>query len=423
MNDKLVRRTALKYHYWLIEANKPHIDKYTLLAKVNAAIVKSEEMMRWSRRFIRVFDQRIQINKWEPKVEHKGIINSSVYEKIATKMIPDLGKDAIQNIEYATNMLKAVAKPNEITPLSMKESIEEIKIINDAWEVEFRGNRLSVLIKDVTLSDGNEEVDLGSFIASLSLTDPIKGLAIISLDETESNGGYYHPHVKNEKLCTGDGKDAMIDALSQGRLEDYFRIVETIIRTYNETSPHEELNEWYGPDHEDEFFCLSCEDWRSDDMQVYCEKCDTINCDVCIENCGGGICEECNKYCCENCAAICRECNGLICNDCADECEQCNHDICSECRSTCANCDITMCDSCSTTCGCCSNNYCEECIDEDKCCNDCTATICEQCTSTCEGCDKTICDDCKDNECEYCGVKMCEDCKEEHNCVLAVIDN
>ena len=55
-----------------------------------------------------------------------------------------------------------------------------------------------------------------------------------------------HPHVKSNKLCAGDAKILLGEALEDGRLADAFCIIRSVLRIYNRESPHVRLTEWSG---------------------------------------------------------------------------------------------------------------------------------------------------------------------------------
>lgn len=423
MEEKLIRRAAIKYQDWMTqEKNKPSYDGSQVTLNLAETITRrTKAIQRWNRRFITGMSQRIQTNKWEKGVVHRGIFNPNPYKRIATKLIPDINERVIKDIKLLTDALREMTKETEITPLSLKEAIEEIRIIDQAWEnVKFRSNVLSVLIKNVVLSDGNEEVGLGSFRICINLSDPIEDKSIESINQIESSGGYYHPHVRHSKLCTGNSGIPAKFALYQGRLEDYFRIVEATLRTYNENSPHEDLIQWYNPSREDEFYCDGCSEWMLLGDEVYCERCSTQRCDGCA---GGGCCCDCDNWRCDECVTSCNECGETICNDCVIKCSECANNYCMSCLGACVTCEATYCRSCMDVCDNCGDSVCNDCSNK---CLICEETFCSTCIvdEACLGCGKSgICTRCNENRCEHCGVNMCEDCSGEHNCLLANVSS
>lgn len=423
MNEKLIRRAAVKYRNWMVAESQQLAPAYKerILGHLNMITDRSNQMRTWIERFFRGTTQRIQIDPFNSEVRYKGIVNPGVYKDIVTEMIPDLRKNITLHLEATGSMLKAAVKNTPITPLSLREAIEEIRIVSKTWsKVKFRANTLSVLITDVTLCD-EEEVNLGSFWVNLDLTNPIEGLDIESVDEIQSEGGYYHPHVKHDNLCSGDGDLPMNDAICQGRLEDFFRVVEAILRTYNPESPHEELTEWYNPHHEGEFYCDRCEEWRDDDVSCWCDGCNTQYCDCC--DVGGGCCTKCEEWRCSECSTTCNDCGGVVCkkcDNCDNFCENCKLDFCSSCMVTCVSCQFSYCASCTQSCASCGETACDECKVE---CSNCGDDCCPDCVDkNCEDCEDSICKSCQ-GTCDDCGTSMCQSCEEEHNCLLAEVND
>jgi len=436
MNEKLIRRAAIKYRNWLLsQARSPvNFGKTSVLESLSRVSDKASQMEVWARRFFTGSTQRVQRNKWDTE-PHIGIVCASAYERIATTLIPDLGLDVIHSTQSATAMLKSLTTKQVVTVLSPKEAIDEIRVVVNAWpEVEFRGNVLSVRINNVNLDDGTEEVYLGDFWIRINLTCPLDSLRIDSISQIESQGGYTHPHVSSTKLCIGAGGLPSQDALCQGRLEDFFRVVEAVLRTYNDASPHERLSEWYDPDHEGQFYCEGCDEWRSDDSGCWCEGCQYNYCEYC-DTCGG-CCTECGEWRCGECSTSCHGCQETLCHGCGSTCHGCDNQMCSSCVSGCAICDGTYCDECKSacaycgdpvcntcmiTCGCCEDECCSACVDER--CEECSQDICKGCQASCSECDKTVCNRCNDNSCEHCGTPMCGSCEGEHNCLLEGVTN
>lgn len=439
MDEKLILRAAVRYRCWLLSQIQSPVQSVetSILNSLHRVSDRAAQMEMWAKRFFGGSSQRVQLCptlrknvlwEWEDD-PHMGIVCPSAYRKIATKMVPELGEDIVTNIKQSVATLKSLATQEVVTVISPKDAVNEIRAITDAWErVKFRGNVLSVLIKDVTLSDDCEEVDLGSFWIHLNVTNPLRGLSIESIDCVMSPAGYPHPHVSGTKLCIGAGALPSQEALCQGRLEDYFRIIEAVLRTYNPGSPHNELKEWYDPDRENQFFCERCEEFRDNDSSCWCGMCETSYCDYCAS---GGCCLECDDWRCDECCTYCHGCEETLCNSCSVGCSECHHSFCSSCLSGCAVCEEqhcdscklacaycgdSVCESCTATCGCCNDNCCDACMDET--CHQCTNDICKGCQTACEDCNKIICGQCYDNSCEHCGTQMCSSCEREHNCLL-----
>jgi len=438
MNEKLLIRAAIKFRQWMIEQSQRPPDTFALGNQIIDVITKSHEIQKWTRRFVQGLTKRVQVSEYPPHNKSYGISTPSVYKDIATHMVPDLCENITCNMGYISGIIKSMAEPEKdvVTPLSPREAYEEIRIINDVWpDTEYKNGILSVIFRKVVLEDGREEVDLGDFRIDLHLGKPIDGLSVKSLSYLESERGFFHPHVSGERLCTGNGGLSMVDALCQGRLEDYFRVVEAIVRTYNDVSPYEPLTEWYDPQHEDQFFCEDCDAWRPDESSCFCDGCGHSYCDNCDTS--GGCCTDCGNWRCGECSNDCADCGEVVCNNCNNTCDGCGYCLCEKCVSSCvaceeyfcskccseccAYCGDKMCGGCTIKCGCCEDNCCKQCVD-DNCCQ-CDVGICKGCDTTCYECGETVCRTCVDNECEGCGNSMCKTCVEEHTCLLQEVND
>lgn len=388
MEERLIRRAAIKYRQWMVEQsqNPPYTLKETTESRIAFAAEKMRQIQTWSQRFFRGYIPRIQHSLGKTglqDVKHIGLLSSKPYENIATIMVPGLKTDIVNHLDTVVQIFKEIAKnKNKIIPLGLRETIEEISVITQTWKTMFKDNQLSVFIPKVFLSDGEEGVDLGDFWIHLNLTNPIEELTVTSTDEVSSANNYYHPHISDKELCTGDGEELMRVALCQGRLEDYFRIVEAILRTYNENSPHEHLREWYNPSHDGEFHCETCDEWRPDESEIWCNGCETQYC----ENCGSGgcYCAECGEWYCNECITGCTNCDTILCHNCMKSCENCHDNLCSSCTNECTLCQEVFCGTCVMPCDNCGDFVCEECL-----------------TECCRGCGRKLCSSCSEQDCGY----------------------
>jgi hypothetical protein len=171
---------------------------------------------------------------------------TKTHESVIQQRIIKTVKALSDDLMYIKSLFEYTLQPVHPIP-SLPEIIEEIRAINSNWpDVSFRNNKLYIKITKVILSDDNESVNLGDFNM---VFDVHNRLTVESIDQITAKEGACHPHINgSNELCTGDGQDAMSMALDQGRLEDYFRIVESIVRTYNDDSPYTHLREWYDPE-------------------------------------------------------------------------------------------------------------------------------------------------------------------------------
>jgi hypothetical protein len=180
------------------------------------------------------------------------------------------------------------------------------------------GGWLSVTTEPIEL----EGIYLGPFEVRLDWRRDEQAYRIIAKDPhpPESRENVTHPHVMDEILCEGDGRQAIRQALAQGRLLGFFTLVAGILRTYNPESPFVELALWYGQS------CSDCGAVVSDDDCFVCQRCGSALCEGCKISCCG-----CEDSCCSGCTASCAACDERFCRRCLRSCQQCRGCVCSSC--------------------------------------------------------------------------------------------
>ena len=90
----------------------------------------------------------------------------------------------------------------------------------------------------------------------------------IEPNRPSSNDDVTHPHIQCDGLCEGDAQPAIKLALQQGRLFDFFQIVEQVLGTYNASSAYVSLEDWEGSR------CDTCGDLASSDGSRECAGCE-----------------------------------------------------------------------------------------------------------------------------------------------------
>jgi hypothetical protein len=155
---------------------------------------------------------------------------------------------------------------------------------------------------------------------------------VIAMDAhpAAANDNVTHPHVQDEAVCEGEGRQTIRSAIEQGRLLDFFVIVANLLRTYNSGSPYVSLADWHGA------ACADCGATVSGDERWTCDKCQTTTCGECYQNCS--------------------DCDGIHCDECTTSCE---------------GCDERRCRSCISVCSACHDEYCQGCLDDNERCSDC----------------------------------------------------
>ena len=206
-----------------------------------------------------------------------------------------------------------------------------------------RGKSISVTTESIELDD----VYLGRFEIRLEWSNLAEGhphnyrVIALNANPAAANDSVTHPHVQDEAVCEGDGRQPICKALKQGRLLDFFTIVANLLRTYNADSPYVSLADWYGVE------CADCGSTVSDDERWTCELC--------------------GAYVCGDCYVSCPECDGIYCNYCVSFCQGCEENHCTDCMKTCSHCRAELCKGCLD-----NNERCSDCHDQEteKTCKD-----------------------------------------------------
>jgi len=166
------------------------------------------------------------------------------------------------------------------------------------------------------------EFEIRLYINEIGRSDTADPFTVVALDPNPAagNDSVTHPHVSNDRLCTGDGAAAIRSALFAGRICDFFTMVRAILATYNPDSPYIPLKEWDGRS------CAECGYSVCQDEVYFCQTCES---DLCSE-----------------CAALCNVCEETICLTCLVNCPVCENPVCPGCMSECEDCATTLCSAC-----------------------------------------------------------------------------
>jgi hypothetical protein len=248
--------------------------------------------------------QEVRRRGWSEKHAAIGLVRSSL---------------ALQReIEaYADRLQRFAMRPASPT---LRDLDQELAALEEEFEeaVYDPGARVvSVATESIEL----EEVDLGRFRIVLvceQVEEP--DYRIEALDPREPGSSDFanvtHPHVRDEELCEGAGRNAIREAFAFGRLFDFFTLVRQVLRTYNPDSAYARLDEWDGVP------CSDCGYRASDERSLSCSRCDD------------SICLDCSRSC--------SECGSDLCSACSDSCNACGERYCSDCLSS----NDGLCDDC-----------------------------------------------------------------------------
>ena len=248
----------------------------------------------------------------------------------------DRRRQLVQIRENADVELSLVRK-TEPFKVNESELFRDLLAINEDFamvDFDAKANRLSVTTKDISLEDfGFGAFNIVLHLDSLTTSSSRKAYyEVIALDANRpsSNDDVTHPHIQDDRLCEGDAQPTIKLALQQGRLLDFFQIVEQVLGTYNASSAYVTLREWEGST------CNHC---------GYSADADESR------ECGG-----CEAFICDSCIYQCRDCEEAFCGNCEHACGGCLESFCKSCVSTCSDCD---------------ERFCSDCLTEDERCTDC----------------------------------------------------
>lgn len=172
--------------------------------------------------------------------------------------------------------------------LALDEEFPEVQI-------ELAEYQICVTTEPVIL----EGIHLGPFQIrldwqQLKATHPYRVVAL-EANQAASNEEITHPHVNGELVCEGDGRVAIARSLAEGRLYDFFLMVDLLLHTYAPGRAYVELENWHGApchdcgsviDEENCCSCCRCEETVCCDCGVCCSICDQSYCCGCTEAAG-----------------------------------------------------------------------------------------------------------------------------------------
>ncbi|MDB5319586.1 MAG: hypothetical protein JWN40_1217 [Phycisphaerales bacterium] len=183
-----------------------------------------------------------------------------------------------------------------------------------------------------------EGVALGPFAIGLHVTrldsrvdSDCFNCVALDPNPASANEEVTHPHVQSNSLCAGDASAAITQALRQGRINDAFCLVRSVLQTYNPHSPYVALDAWSGSP------CPDCGRSVGSESLYYCEACGNDYCDDCIGSCDlcdQSACSGClerdpmsGQRCCPGCRHTCDHCHRVVDADSFDEATG----LCPEC--------------------------------------------------------------------------------------------
>ena len=151
--------------------------------------------------------------------------------------------------------------------LTLRQLLQELASLDAEFsqvDYDLAPGTLAVVTEPIVL----EDIDLGPFRIELQLGDRqhMFGYQVIAIEPraAAADDEVTHPHVRNGHLCEGEGTLPIRRALADGRLFDFFQIVQQILLTYNAGSAYIPLDDWNG------VACVACGDSVSEDERTRC---------------------------------------------------------------------------------------------------------------------------------------------------------
>ena len=139
-----------------------------------------------------------------------------------------------------------------------------------------------------------------------------------------TNEAVTHPHVNDETVCEGDGQARIRRALGEGRLFDFFVMVDRILHTYAPGRAFVELDQWYGRS------CHDCGYSMDEDEPLHLRRVRRADLPGLLQLLYRTVtesaapaaetsCARCDDICCTDCLTTCQICRKRVCSDCLHE--------------------------------------------------------------------------------------------------------
>ncbi len=179
---------------------------------------------------------RLQSNQ-----QQLDICRVRTWNAAATKMTENT-EAALRDLPYLAERIGRAIQATRTQIPSLRDVYEELVQAG----AEYEG--LRYIAKDKSLAVTTEPIELeGMYLGEFEIQLHIPSLAemrynsmysIVALDPhpAGSNQCVTHPHVSDDKLCAGDAAAPIQQALINGRICDFFQLVQAVLTTYNPES-------------------------------------------------------------------------------------------------------------------------------------------------------------------------------------------
>lgn len=232
-----------------------------------------------------------------------------------------LYRSALRDLDLAVHSLQqGVDEPPAPVP-SLRDLFEELLAVQEDFgelTIDGKAGILSVVTDDIEL-DGTH---LGPFRLELcfrEIGDPtsehLRWFKAVAVQPRPASGdsAVTHPHVSQDRVCTGEATAPIKQALTSGRLSEFFLLLRSVLETYNAGSAYVRLEDWDGVS------CADCGDSCSVDEMYFCEACEQDHCSECIRTC-----IDCHHNGCRNCLQRSEISRSWVCSECQASCERCD---------------------------------------------------------------------------------------------------
>ncbi|MCY2927955.1 MAG: hypothetical protein NTV86_00385 [Planctomycetota bacterium] len=236
-------------------------------------------------------------------------------------------RQKLSELSYYSSHVEQTLQGGGRRGFSARDIMADLRQVEEEFD-GFRYDRgqkaLSVIVGPVQL----EDVYLGEFEIRLLLASmgqagrSSASYRVVAMDPNPAgcNEAVSHPHLSDERLCEGEASAPIRAALAEGRICDFFQVVNAVLTTYNAASPYVSLRDWNGRP------CHDCGETMSESNSSTCTSCDNDVCDGCIS-----FCRNCDESTCQECLECCSACGEKMCPSCKVECPECGEKLCRNC--------------------------------------------------------------------------------------------
>ncbi|TWU19200.1 hypothetical protein [Allorhodopirellula heiligendammensis] len=262
-----------------------------------------------------------KVKRWQRLI---SVARSRQYhgaERSLGKRMLDALNDLQREVDDAIYVAAASMAPRRSISLAgVTADLLAIEAEFPACDFDFTKKTIAVTTEPIEI----EYTHLGAFRIELELkylgqSCPYRVVAV-DPNPTTSCDSTTHPHVQSETLCEGEGHGPIKLALTEGRLHDFFTVVNQILHTYNPHSAYTTLGDWSGTE------CRDCGSTVDEDDLCSCDQCDAQICSGCTCSCDG-----CSETHCDDCMTKCEGCQDSFCGSCISSCDRCNKPFCQDC--------------------------------------------------------------------------------------------